>query len=164
MRAVARKTARLDSRERLLRERSLLDALRSNAPLSEHQRRILINLIRRHGIAAPAASRPPSALDSKINAQVLAEFADEFRRQPKWRYGPITKAEMDEAAKVMEKREKAAGRAGIKFDGKTAAKTLREECLVAFADYYGLTVKELEAAVLGKHGSINRAKKKANPA
>jgi hypothetical protein len=158
---MARKTARSDSREWLLREQALLEALRSGAPLSHHQRQILIGLIGRHGLRPPRpAPRPPSALDTQINAQVLAQFADEFHRQ-NWPHGPITKAEMDAAVEVMKRRAKAAGRAGIIFDGKTVAKTLREERLELFADYYGLTVKELEAAVLGKHGSINRAKKKA---
>jgi hypothetical protein len=144
----------------LRRQAALLDALRFNTPLSEHQRRILIDLVLRHGIAAPTTSRPPSKQELEIATQVLAKFADEFRRQPNWRRGPITKAEIDVAVKIMQRR---AGRAGLKFDGRTAAKTLREERLAAFADYYGLSVKELEAAVLGKHGSINRAGKKLTP-
>jgi hypothetical protein len=139
------------------RER-VLETLRSGAPLSQPQRMFLINLLERQP-SVPAAPRPRSAADSRINAQVLAEFADEFRRQP-WPRGPITRAEMDTAVKVMQRRETAQGRGKIEFDGKRAASDLREERYTMFANYYGLTVDELKAAVLGKHGSINRAQKK----
>jgi len=140
----------------------LAELLRSDAVLPRAARNALADLLMHHRLA------PCELTDSQSTALVLAEFAKEFREQPNWPHGPIKKAEMEAAAKIMQAREKAkSGRVNVRFDGKAAASELRAERLRAFADYNGLfewkdgkrNYTAFENAVLGKHSTINRQKK-----
>ena len=135
--------------------------LRSDASLPQGARGRLAGLLERHRLK-PTTTRTPAHLlsDSEIGAQVLAEFVDEFRRQPRWPHGPIIKAEMNEAVEVLQRRARAEGRGHVKFEGKAAATQLRRERFHAFADYYGLDRNKFESAVLGRTSSINRLRRK----
>ena len=134
---------------------------RSGAPVPPSVRELLADLLSRHRLRSTTQRIPASRLsESQVDAQVLAEFAAEFRRQKNWPRGPITKAEMDAAVKVLQARAKAAGRGHRKFGGKMAARQLREERLAAFADYYFLDRKKFRHAVSGSYGPIVRMHKK----
>jgi hypothetical protein len=136
--------------------------LRSDASLPQGARERLADLLERHRLK-PTTIRTPAHLlsESEINAQVLEEFVDEFRREPNVPHGPITKAEMIKAVKILQQRAKAEGRGHREFEGRKAATQLRQEQQKAYASYYGIPYKEFQNAILNKYGPINRRKKRA---
>jgi hypothetical protein len=141
--------------------RPLAALFRSGSPPPPRARELLADLLSRHRLMSTTTRTPSyTTSESEIDAQVLAEFVDEFRRQPRWPHGPITKAEMNEAVEVLQRRARAKRRGHVKFEGRAAATQLRQERLHAFADYYFFDRYEFERAVLGKTGSINRLQRK----
>jgi hypothetical protein len=131
----------------------------SGAPVPPSVWEALGDLFSRHRLVCTTSRTPiHQKSDSQVDAEVLAEFVDEFRRQ-NWPHGPITRAEMNEAVEVLQRRAKAAGQGHRKFEGKAAATILRGERLDAFTDYYFLDRDRFERALSRRHGPINRMKK-----
>jgi hypothetical protein len=136
----------------------LVELLRSGAPMPQGAQELLADLLSRHSLKLKTTRTPAyTKSESEIDSLVLMEFVDEFKRQPRWHRGPITRAEMDEAVKVLQQRAKAKGDGRREFDGRAAAIKLREERLQAFANYYNLD-ERFERALTGKDGSVNRQK------
>jgi hypothetical protein len=123
---------------------------------------LLAELCERHRFKATTQDIPPRLReDREAQRQVLLELADEYRSRINWGPGPFKKSEMDKAVKILQGRDKAAGRKiVVKYDGKCAARKLREENLKAFCDGWKLNRKEFRSVLAGKQGSINRAKKR----
>jgi hypothetical protein len=137
----------------------LVELLRSGSPMPQCAQKLLGDLLSRHSLTKKVTLIPfdtKQKSQSEIDALVYKEYADEFKSQPRWPRGPITRAEIDEAVKVMQQRAKANGRGWRDFYGKAAAIKLREERVLIFANYYNLDYKKFKRAVEGKDGSINR--------
>jgi hypothetical protein len=95
---------------------------------------------------------------SELEAHVLLEFVEDFKQQPNFRRGPITKAEMEWAKTIKIDRARANGRGLREPVERQAASDLRDERIDAYCDYYALDAERFRRALAGRDGSINRLK------
>lgn len=148
------------SRKKASDLRPLMKLLCSGDGVPEAAREHLKDLLMRHRLKATGTRTPSyTGSDSEAHAHGLMEAVADFRSQPNFPRGRITKDEMTHAIAVMQKRASARGQANKNFDGMTAARDLREEIIETYADYYGIrNLKEFKNALEGKHGPINRIK------
>src|SRR5262249_21373519 len=120
----------------------LLDALPA------HLRLVLADLFERYRLVRKVgAKHTPFYKRSPTEAAIKAAL-DEHRRYGT--SGPITKAEMDVAIRILHP-----GRTR-KFDAKHAAQQLRRQARARLADDYGLMPKQLQSRLKDRRSSHNR--------
>jgi hypothetical protein len=135
---------------------ALFDRLDSDV-LPPFVNKLLADLFERHKLKATTTRTPRYQFsDAEMNEQKYLDCTVDFRRQPNVRHGPITKAEMNAAVKVLQQRAKAEKRGHREFDGKKAATQLRQEQLEDFCNQQGLDRDLFERVLNRKQGSVNR--------
>ena len=132
----------------------LIASLQSDAPLPKHLRKALIDLFARYRLKLkPGAKRIPSyRLLSDAEAKLKAAAEELALRIG----GPITRAEMDNAVKVMQARARSKGRGRISSVPKRAAQELREEAKARVAASYNIKLSVFENYLARRRGSSRR--------